>query len=515
VTESLVLFQGPRGIVAYFPVLRAGRIIGYVNSVFDCQQLVRDSLREGVLDRYHLRVTDEAGTLFESPAFGQAAAPTGRASASVGGHAWRIAVVPNAALRAASHPRAADLLLVLAVVLGGTVWVLSRSWVERRRSAALLAAEKLKLEHHVAESQKLEAIGRLAGGVAHDFNNLLTAMIGHAQMVREEAGLSDQLKEDLGVIIDAGHRAALITRDLLTFSRKEVVRSRSIDAAKEVARLRPMLEHLLREDVRLVLELDAEAGWIWMDPTQLERALMNLVVNAVDAQPRGGQIRIVVNRQGDGRICVAVSDDGDGMPPDVAARAFEPFFTTKPAGKGTGLGLASVYGIARQAGGEAALSTRAGVGTTISLLLPATTAVAQEHGEPRHELPVAPARNCVLVVEDDASVRELGKRILEQAKYEVIVAGDAAEALKRVGSGVVPDILLTDEVMPGSRGHDLARELRAKFPRLRVLVCSGHAEEFIDDVQIEALQASFLQKPFTPTQLLQALADLRAPTAPS
>mgnify|MGYP001302838558 CR=1 FL=1 len=510
-TSSLVLFQGQRGVASYFPVHRNGRVLGYVNGVFDCEQFIRSSLREGVLDRYLVRVSDESGVLFESAGFGAASGPRSQADAQVAAQRWRVQVEPNAALASASHSQAVNLLLLLAAVLCPAVWALSRVWLERRRAVAQLAEERRRLEVQMVESQKLEAIGRLAGGVAHDFNNLLTAMIGHAELARRSEGVAESVKEDLGVIIDAAQRGAEITRDLLTFSRKEVVRPRAIDAAQEVLRLLPMLEHLLREDVQLSAKVDPDAGCVLMDPSQLERALMNLIVNAVDAQPNGGRIQLSGGRGGGGTIRNALEDQGEGMTGEIAPQGLEPFFTTKEAGKGTGLGLASVYGMTRQVGGDVTLTTALGVGTTIALHLPRVdpAAEAASEGEP---IPVSARQQRVLLVEDDASVRNLTERVLAKANFVVSTAANADEALALVEAGTVPDVLLTDEVMPGLRGHALAEKLRARLPHLRVLVCSGHAEDLIDAQHLESLGAGFLQKPYTPTRLLDALAKLSSAT---
>ncbi len=506
-TTSLDLFQGPRGVVSYFPVHRKGHVVGYVNGVFDCDEFVRSCLREGVLDCYLLRVSDEGGRIFESPGFGRTGRPVARAEARVANQTWWVEVEPGPALREASHSRKTDLLFVLAAVLGGAVSALTRSWLERRRAMAKLEEERRQLEQQMVESQKLEAIGRLAGGVAHDFNNLLTAMIGHAELAKRTKGLPEQVQEDLGVIVDAARRGAEITRDLLTFSRRDVVRPGAMEVTKEVKRLVPMLEHLLREDVSLEVELDHQAGTVHMDPSQLERALMNLVVNAVDAQPDGGRVKLAVSREGDSFVRVAVTDDGEGMSEEVAARAFEPFFTTKPAGKGTGLGLASVYGTARQVGGDVTLTTRPGHGTTVALLLPAVTEVDDEVPQ-RNESAKSTERLKLLLVEDDDAVRGLARRILGWAGYDVTVATDAAQALTLVENGAEPSILVTDQVMPGMRGHQLAAKLRDRLPELRVLVCSGHAGDLVDESAIQALEAKFLQKPYTPDQLLDALAEL-------
>jgi len=372
---------------------------------------------------------------------------------------------------------------------------------------AHLAQEHHRLEQEMMEAQKLESIGRLAGGVAHDFNNLLTAMIGHAELAKQTEGLPEEAREDLDVILEAARRGATVTRDLLTYSRKELVQPRPIEVALEVKRLRPMLEHLVREDIVFELDLDPDSGWVEMDPSQLERALMNLVVNAVDAQPRGGGIVITVEPMGESGVCVSVTDEGEGMSPEVLARAFEPFFTTKEPGKGTGLGLASVYGMAQQAGGDVHIESEVGAGTRVALLLPRKAPESAET-RPTGVTPQRVKRERVLLVEDDDAVRHLAKRVLERAGYEVQTAPDGASALALVQRGRAPDILVTDEVMPGMSGHELVDALKAKAPDMRALVCSGHAEDLIAPRELEAHKAEFLQKPYTPTQLLTAVAAL-------
>jgi signal transduction histidine kinase/CheY-like chemotaxis protein len=513
-TDSLELFQGPRGVASYFPARVNGRTHGYVNGVFDCSDLVQESLASGVLDTYLLRVSDRGGVIFESPGFGAAARPSAATEASIAGRPWRVEVTPGPALREASRAPLADLLLLLAAVLGPAVGLFTRDRLARRREREALARDRQHLEVQMLEAQKLEAVGRLAGGVAHDFNNLLTAMIGHAELARRNPTTPEAVRRDLEVIIESAHRGATITRDLLAFSRKEVVHARIIDVAREAERARPMLQHLLREDVKLVWKVDAAAGTVRLDPSQLDRTLMNLVVNAVDAQPKGGTVTIIVESAGDDHVRVTVSDQGDGMTPDIAKRAFEPFFTTKAAGKGTGLGLASVHGMAHQAGGKVTLSTEPGSGTAVSVLLPRASGEVQSATRPRASRRArAPQHTSVLLVEDDALVRQAAERILREGGYTVLVAASADEARALVSAGARPAALFTDEVLPAARGHELARELRDALPELRVLVASGHAEDLIDEAALSAVDARFLQKPYSAEELLEALGQL-CPGAP-
>lgn len=510
VTPSIALYQGPRGITSYFPVVRGGDRIGYVNGVFDCGTLVRASLAKGVLDHYLVRVSDEGGLLYESSGFAASRAYASRAETTVGTRRWLVEVMPTADLVAASRSRAPDLLLLLALLLGPATWWIVRERNQKQQALARLQAERHELERQMLEAQKLEAVGRLAGGVAHDFNNLLTAMLGHAELARRDRSLPEKVRADLDVVIDAARRGAEITRDLLTFSRREVVETRAVDVAVEVSRLLPILSHLMREDVELVTDITDQPVVARVAPAQLERALMNLVVNAVDAQPSGGTVTISVRAADEKHVAIDVKDEGEGMTEDVAKRAFEPFFTTKAPGQGTGLGLASVHGMAHQLGGEVSLSTAPGRGTTVRLTLPRADEAATTVDEPvATPTPGRPAR--ILLVEDEPFLRRSAERVLRAEGHHVVSAGDGHAALALCESGDPPEVLVTDEVMPQMRGHELARRLKEKLPELRVLVCSGHAEHLIDHAALDELEAVFLPKPYSASELCAAVARARTP----
>jgi signal transduction histidine kinase len=371
-------------------------------------------------------------------------------------------------------------------------------------------------EDQLRQAQKMEAIGRLAGGVAHDFNNLLTAVIGYADAIAERENTDDATRRDVGEIRKAADRAASLTRQLLAFGRKQFLRPVVLDLNETVTSLLQMLPRVIGENIQTHPRLAKDLARVTADPSQMEQVLVNLVLNARDAMPMGGAISIetanveltAANLAADGLrlppgsyVMLAVSDTGTGMDATTRARAFEPFFTTKPKGKGTGLGLATVYGIVDQTGGEITIKTALGHGTVVRIYLPAVAAPADK----REVDPPRPAKTfgseSVLVVEDNDAVRELAILALRQRGYEVLEAASAEQALDLITQGARPQLLLTDVVMPGLSGPNLAARLLQHIPRLRVLYMSGYSED------AAAAHGTFwggvplLQKPFTSSQL--------------
>ena len=393
------------------------------------------------------------------------------------------------------------------------VVVNARDVTERHESErALRQSEELLLR-----AQKMEAIGRLAGGVAHDFNNLLTAIQGHADLLLNDLRENDAIWPDLQEIRDAADRATSLTRQLLAFSRRQVLQPRVIEANSVVSHMERMLRRLIGENILLTTELSAEAGCVRADPTQIEQVLLNLVVNARDAMPDGGRVMITSARRTFGRsdrlpaelaageyVVLTVQDTGGGMPTSVAARAFEPFFTTKPAGQGTGLGLSTAYGIVKQSGGHVWLNSTPGTGTEVTVLLPRVDEEADVAAP--QALPVSTdvrGSETILLVEDEKSVRDLARRILERRGYNVISASDGGEAIERVEREEQPiHLLLTDVIMPGLNGQDVALRIRALRPDIRVLFMSGYNEEAVLRHGVLAAGAAFIEKPFSPAVLL-------------
>ena len=372
-----------------------------------------------------------------------------------------------------------------------------------------------RLEEQLRQSHKMEAIGQLAGGVAHDFNNLLTAILGYTTFLKEDFADLPRAQADLDEVQKAATTAASLTAQLLAFSRKQVLKTEVLSVNGVVEGMRNLLSRVLGEDVMLVTRLGAEVPRIEADPVQLQQVLLNLAANARDAMPRGG--RLVIETSGGetgtgslrhstlppGRYAVIrVSDDGCGMDRETQARIFEPFFTTKGQAKGTGLGLATVYGIVTQSGGEIICETEAGVGTAFSIFLPETDHVAATSAFPtRH---ASRGTGTILLVEDQPAVRGLTRRILEARGYQVLDTGDPEAAIHLLGDAHV-DLLLTDVVMPEMSGPDLAHRIRSQKPAVRVMFMSGYAgHSALNDTH----GAPLILKPFTPEYLAQKVREV-------
>ncbi len=383
--------------------------------------------------------------------------------------------------------------------------------------------EQRQLEEQLRQSQKLEAIGRLAGGVAHDFNNMLTAIGGYTALALEHAAGGTALHGDLEEIRKATDRAALLTRQLLAFSRKQVLLPELLNLNGVVLELETMLRPLIGEDIVLTTQLDPALGPIEADPGQLHQVVMNLVVNARDAMPNGGRVSIVTANSDVGEnddaiepgryVTLTVRDTGDGIDEVTLRQIFEPFFTTKDAGKGTGLGLATVYGIVKQSGGYVAVESELGVGSAFTIYLRRADGVVQQPVAEPVPVPVpvlvAPAAGTtrVLVVEDEDVIRGLVDQVLRGEGYEVLLAADGDEAIELAGRNRI-DVLLTDLTMPGIGGHELADRLRAGAPELKVMFMSGFAEG--GDFSASSLPpaTAFLEKPFTFTMLSERMREL-------
>jgi PAS domain S-box-containing protein len=386
------------------------------------------------------------------------------------------------------------------------------------------------LEDQLFHSQKMEAIGRLAGGVAHDFNNILTTINGYSEMLADAAAPDSQTAADLAEILGAGRRAALLTRQLLTFSRRAPADPVVIDLRVIVRTMEKMLRRTLGEDVRLALDLSPEPLWVKTDPGQVDQVIMNLAVNARDAMPHGGTLTVrahAADLKTDevrnieiipaGRYAVlSVADDGEGMDASVLSRIFEPFFTTKEKGKGTGLGLATVFGIVKQNDSHITVDSAPGRGSTFTIHFPMVSQPAAPAGVPADRLP-APARGdeTVLVVEDQAEVLRLVARALTPQGYRVLACRSADEAQEFVRGNKDPiHLLLTDVVMPVMGGAELAASLRAVLPDMRVLYMSGYTDGRLDGLIESGERADLLLKPFTAEQVCRRVRDALDGAAP-
>jgi two-component system cell cycle sensor histidine kinase/response regulator CckA len=379
-------------------------------------------------------------------------------------------------------------------------------------------SERKAWEEQLARAQRLESVGRLAGGIAHDFNNLLTVIGGSAQLLLADLGPEDAPPE-LSDILEATTRAEALTRQLLVFSRQQHLEPRVVDLNHVARQILPILTRLIGEDIDLDVSYDAALTLVLADPSQLEQVLVNLVVNARDAMPAGGKLTIETanayldeeyvathpgTRSGP-HAMLAVSDSGNGMDAETVAHVFEPFFTTKPSGTGTGLGLATVYGVVKQSGGSVEVYTELGRGTTFKIYLPAAAEVPVVEAS-SGELVDEVGHELVLVVEDDEAVRELAARMLERGGFRVLTAGDG-DAAVRVGSEHRGEIraVLTDLVLPGRSGVELAEELATMIPEVRVLFMSGYSgQAAVRHAELPA-GAAYVEKPFGAHALVQAL----------
>lgn len=380
--------------------------------------------------------------------------------------------------------------------------------VTARRSAERARRE---LQEQLRHAQKLEAVGMLAGGVAHDFNNMLAVITTYASLMVSafEQGDLDAvtMREDAEQILHAAQSAAVVTRQLLAFSRREVTTPETLEPAAVVSGIERILQRTVGEEIELVTELDEAAGHAHIDRGQLEQVMVNLVLNARDAMPGGGQVRIGVAREG-ACLVLEVSDDGAGMSDDVLRRLFEPFFTTKPRGKGTGLGLATVKGIVEAAQGTIEVTSALGIGSTFRIRLPAVAAPEVRSIQPARGTAGARAGECILLAEDDDGVRGATRRLLKRAGYEVIEARHGVEALERLRehAGSV-DLLLTDVVMPELGGDALAERVVADNPEMAVVFITGYAAGAFRQ-SADGARRVVLPKPFREERLLEVLREV-------
>ena len=361
-----------------------------------------------------------------------------------------------------------------------------------------------ELEDQLRQAQKMEAVGRLAGGVAHDFNNLLTVINGYTDVLLDEIAPDAAERTDLTMIREAGDRAATLTAQLLAFSRRSIIAPKPVNLNALVERLAKMCRHLVGEHIAVVTELDRELRSVMADAGQLEQVVMNLVVNARDAMPRGGTLTITTHQiVAPPRLLASltVSDTGEGMTDDVRARVFEPFFTTKPHGQGSGLGLATAYGIVEQANGQIRVDSTPGKGSAFTVVFP--TIDAAEATAPPTTRDRPRGTETVLLAEDEDAVRRLVQRALEHHGYRVLVArnGEEAAAIERTHIGPI-DLLITDVVMPGMNGRELADLVKPRRPQLKVLYMSGYTNDEVVRHGVILARDRFLQKPFTPPGLL-------------
>jgi nitrogen-specific signal transduction histidine kinase/CheY-like chemotaxis protein len=385
--------------------------------------------------------------------------------------------------------------------------------------------DRRQLEDELRQAQKMEAVGQLAGGIAHDFNNLLTAILGYSEFVSDQVQDNPSLSEDVNEIKKAGERASRLTRQLLAFSRKQVLVPQIVDLNQITSEVAKIVGRVIGESIQLEIIAAPSLGHAKVDPGQIDQLLMNLAVNARDAMPKGGRLTIAtanaeIDAEFAGRhpgaspgayVALRVTDTGSGIPPEVLPHIFEPFFTTKPLGKGTGLGLSTVFGIVKQSGGHITIDSRPGAGTTVTSYFPRVNPPAAPKESPARSDRAGEAAETILLVEDDLAVRELARRTLEARGYTVLAARDVADAISLERTHRKPiHLLLSDIVMPEMNGPDLAQRLVRRRPDMQVLYMSGFAHHLAVAPDATSPRTAFLQKPFTPEALALKVGALLA-----
>jgi signal transduction histidine kinase len=525
------------GFLICVPV-HSKRLSGFLVAAFQDHELL-SSILQGVAQDYWVAVYDGDEAIYQR---GEQAPPRDdryaeQAIISVGNLNWRGVAWPKAG--AVSYARSA---LPVLVSIGGLLMAFTLAFaVYMAESAQLnvrnLAKANLELEKQIAQreqaeealrhAQKMEAVGRLAGGVAHDFNNLLMVIRGQATLSQNSPGLSGTLRRELAEIVRAADRASALTRKLLALGRRQVLQPRVLDLNALVGQVAEILPPVLGEDITIRMELEPELGHVKADAAQFEQVIMNLVFNARDAMRRGGELTIrtanaALDADGTRKhpgvhvgpyVMLAVGDTGHGMDEQTQSHLFEPFFTTKETGKGTGLGLATVYGTVDQSGGFITVSSEVGVGTTFEIYLPRVDEPVEVPDAPRPAALPLDGKERILVVEDDDAVRRMTREFLTIKGYEVVEVRSAAEAIQCMNSqGDTIDLVLTDVVMPGMKGGELVERLSQQHANLKVLYMSAYTEGDAINFGMLSPGMAFIEKPFSPDDLAGKVRDVLAGT---
>jgi signal transduction histidine kinase/ActR/RegA family two-component response regulator len=533
VTHSVDLRQGGLGILVCVPVVRNGKLSGFLLGVFR-QQALFDSMLRDVAPDYWVAVSDGDEQIYrrEGATPPRDNAPVREESIGFQQLAWRAQVWP--APEKSVSPRS---ILPLVTFVGGLVmatWLAVTAFMGetarlRAREAAAANAElkreiagRKHAEEALRDAQKMEAIGRLAGGVAHDFNNMLMVIRSHAELSLNCLRPENPLRQELNEIVRTSDRASSLTRQLLAFGRKQVLKPRVLNLNMLVTQAAALLPPVLGVDINLVLDLDSHLGQVKADTSQLEQVIMNLVFNARDAMPDGGELTIQTRniylndtsiigyhkmRPGP-HVMLAVRDTGCGMDQELQSHIFEPFFTTKDRSKGTGLGLASAYGTVHQSGGCITVSSKLREGTTIQIYLPRIEEAVKVE-MPQVLPPSLQGVETILVVEDDDAVRRMTREILSIKGYKVVEARSAAEAIHFMESHKeTVDLVLTDVIMPGMKGQELGKRLAKLHPGVRLLYMSAYTEDTILNDGILDPGTAFIEKPFGSDELARKVREM-------
>jgi signal transduction histidine kinase len=534
VTRAVNLQHGEAGLLVCVPVFPEEKLDGFLVGVLAYHELF-DSMLQNVAQDYWVAVYDDNQEIYRRAG----ATPRGEspwaedADIKFRQLSWRVQVWPKPETLAYARsplPRVTFVggillagLLAFAVFMAESAHLQARQVEDTNEELKREIATRKQTEETLRQAQKMEAVGRLAGGVAHNFNNLLMVIRGHAVLSLNRIAPDHPLRRELNEIVKTADRASSLTRQLLAFGRKQMLQLRVLDINTLVNQMAELLPPVLGEDIHLILDLDPQLGQVKTDAAQMEQVIMNLVFNARDAMPAGGNLTITtanihldetwVRRYPGVRpgphVVLAVRDTGLGMDEDTQARMFDPFFTTKDSNKGTGLGLSTVYGTINQSGGSITVSSKPGEGTTIQIFLPRVEEAIQtvEHAE---GFPGASdGEETILVVEDDDAVRRMTREFLTIKGYTVKEARSGAEAIEYLGSHSEPiDLVLTDVIMPGMKGRELGGRLAALRSGIKILYMSAHTEDTVMDLDMLAPGTAFIEKPFSPEELASKVREV-------
>jgi signal transduction histidine kinase len=540
VTHPVALREGGRGVLVCVPVHSKNELTGFLIGVFRFNDLI-PTILQNVAQGYWIAVSDGDEEIYRQGPVLAARDMEWAQTADVNFQelTWRAQVWPKPETRSYTLsllPRFAFIggilmagLMAFTVYLAETARLHAKEVVASNKELKKEIAVREHAEQALREAQKMEAVGRLAGGIAHDFNNLLMVIRGHAALSLNRVGSDGTLRRELNEILKWTDRAASLTRRLLAFSRKQVLQLRVLDLNSLVTQVKDLLPPVIGEDIQLVMDLDPELGPVKADAAQMEQVIMNLVFNARDAMPEGGELMIqTANTELDeafaqrhagaqvGRhVMLAVHDTGHGMAEDVLSHIFEPFFTTKDRTKGTGLGLATVYGTVRQSGGCITVSSKVGEGTTFRIYLPRVEAPVETTEAPAVAPEPVRGAETILVVEDDDAVRRMTREFLKIHGYTVIEARSAANAIEVMETQSKDiDLVLTDVLMPGMKGRELVSRLTSVRPDLKVLYMSAYTEDAAINIGVLNPGTEFIEKPFGPDDLAAKVREVltRTPT---
>jgi len=534
VTRTANLHHGEAGMLVCVPVFPEEKLDGFLVGVLTYHELF-DSMLRNVGQDYWIELYDSNQQIYSRTGANPRENSPWAEDADVGFRqlTWRVRIWPKSETLAYARsplPRVTfvggillSALLAFAVFMAESAQLQARQLETTNKKLKQEIANRMQTEETLRQAQKMEAVGRLAGGVAHNFNNMLMVIRGHAALSLNRVHSDHPLRRDLIEIVKTTDRAASLTRQLLAFSRKQMLQLRVLDLNTLVNQMAELLPSVLGEDIHLKLDLDPQLGRVKIDAAQMEQVIMNLVFNARDAMPTGGDLTIsTANTQLDDdwvrlhpgarpgpHVVLAIRDTGHGMDADIQARMFDPFFTTKDRDKGTGLGLSTVYGTIDQSGGSITVSSKPGEGTTIQIFLPRVEETIQTV-EVAEELPGAShGEETILVVEDDDAVRRMTREFLTIKGYTVKEASSGLEAIEFLGNHTeTVDLVLTDVIMPGMKGRELGGRLAALRTGIKILYMSAHTEDTVMDLDMIVPGTAFIEKPFSPEELASKVREV-------